>query len=73
MDGGNGKRVGPSGTRMGETKGTNTVKFMSHAKIAKIPKGKVVTYQIVVDFRPQKEDLNRVRITVGGEPHQLPP
>ena len=42
-----------------ETKGTNTIKFMSHDKIAKTPRGKVVTYaRIVVDFRPQKEDPN---------------
>ena len=58
------------------TKGTNTIEFMSHAEIAKIPKGKVVMYaRIVVDFRPQKEDPNRVRITAGGNlidyPHEL--
>ena len=40
-----------------DTKGTNTIEFMSHDEIAAIPKGKVVTYaRIVVDFRPQKED-----------------
>ncbi len=33
------------------TKGTNTIKFMSQEEIARIPKGKVVTYaRIVVDF-----------------------
>ena len=58
------------------TKGTNTVEFMTHDEIARIPKGKVVTYaRIVVDFRPQKEDPNRVRITAGGNlieyPHEL--
>ena len=32
-----------------------------------IPKDQVVTYAcIVVDYRPQKPDPNRVRITVGG-------
>ena len=30
-------------------------------------KGKKPTYAgVVVDFRPQKEDPNRVRITIGG-------
>jgi len=47
--------------------GTNTVKFLTHAEIAAIPKDRTVTYaRIVVDYRPQKEDPNRVRITVGG-------
>ena len=59
-----------------DTKGTNTIEFMSHEEIAKIPKGKIVTYaRIVVDFRPQKEDPNRVRVTAGGNlidyPHKL--
>ena len=41
---------------------------MSHAKIAKMhAEGRVPTYaRVVVDFRPQKEDPNRVRITAGG-------
>ena len=35
--------------------------------IQKIPKGKSVTYErIVVDYRPQKKDPNRVRIKAGG-------
>jgi hypothetical protein len=47
--------------------GTNTVFFMSHDEIANIPKDRTVTYaREVVDYRPQKEDPNRVRITVGG-------
>ena len=49
---------------------------MSHKESARIPKGKVLTYaRIVVDFRPQKEDPNRVRIATGGNvidyPHEL--
>jgi hypothetical protein len=49
------------------TEGTNTIVFMSHEDIANIPKDRTVTYaRIVVDFRPQKSDPNRVRITVGG-------
>jgi hypothetical protein len=34
---------------------------------AKIPQDRTVTYaRIVIDHQPQKEDPNRVRITVGG-------
>ena len=40
---------------------------MSKDEIKRIPKDRTVTYaRIVVDYRPQKEDPNRVRITVGG-------
>ena len=50
-----------------DEKGTNTVQFMDLEEIAQIPKGKIVTYaNIVVDYRPQKKDPNRVRITAGG-------
>ena len=53
--------------RDGITKGTNTIKFLSHNEIHNIPNDRTVTYaRIVVDYRPQKEDPNRVRITVGG-------
>ena len=39
---------------------------MSHDEIRDIPPDKTVTYaQIVVDYRPQKADPNRVRLTVG--------
>ena len=49
------------------TNGTNTVEFMSHEEIANIPKDRTVTYaRIVIDYRAQKDDPNRVRITVGG-------
>ena len=49
-----------------DSKGTNTIEFIDLDKIANIPKGKVVTYaRIVVDYRPQKKDNNRVRITAG--------
>ena len=41
--------------------------FMTHDEIKIIPKDRIVTYtRIVVDYRPQKDDPNRVRITVGG-------
>ena len=49
------------------TQGTNTVRFMSLDMIKDIPIKQTVTYgRIVVDYRPQKEDPNRVRITAGG-------
>ena len=51
----------------GVTSGTNTIFFLSHDEIKCIPKDRVVTYaRIVTDHRPQKDDPNRVRITVGG-------
>ena len=49
------------------TKGKQCIFVMSHDEIAQIPKDRVVTYaRIVVDFRPQKDDLNRVRMTLGA-------
>ena len=40
---------------------------MTHQEIAAIPADRTVTYtRIVVDYRSQKDDPNRVRITVGG-------
>ena len=49
------------------TKGANTLFFMDHEHIQNIPKYRPGTYsRIVVDYRPQKEDPNRVRITAGG-------
>ena len=51
----------------GITKGTNTIFYLSHADICKIPQDRTVTYaRIVIDHQPQKEDPNRVCITVGG-------
>jgi hypothetical protein len=47
--------------------GTNTIFFLNHKDILKIPANRTITYaRVVVDYRPQKEDPNRVRITVGG-------
>lgn len=49
------------------TKGTNTVEFMSKEEVAKIPKHKIITYaRITVDYRKEKKDPYRIRITVGG-------
>jgi hypothetical protein len=51
----------------GVTKGTNTIVYLSHSDICKISQDRTVTYaRIVIDHRPQKEDPNHVRITVGG-------
>ena len=49
------------------TPGTNSIVVLTHAQIRTIPKDRTVTYTtIVVDFRPQKKDPNRVRLTAGG-------
>ena len=46
---------------------------MSHDEIQHIPPDKTVTYaRIVVDYRPQKSDPNRVRLTVGGNLLNVP-
>jgi hypothetical protein len=51
----------------GVTKGTNTICYLSHANICKIAQDRTVTYaRTVIDHRPQKEDPNRVRFTVGS-------
>ena len=51
----------------GDMKGTDTINFMSLDEIPNIPADQTVTYaRIVVDYREQKEDPNRVRIMVGG-------
>ena len=50
-----------------DTNGTQTIHYLTHEEIKCIPGDRTVTYaRIVVDFRPQKTDPNRVRITVGG-------
>jgi hypothetical protein len=51
----------------GITIATNTIFFLSHDKIRGIPKDRTVTYmRIVISHWPQKEDPNRVRITVSS-------
>ena len=53
------KRTGASGT--------NTLIILIPDRIHEIPNNRVVTYaNIVIDYHPQKEDPNRVRITAGG-------
>ncbi len=51
----------------GTTVATNTIFFLSHDKIRRIPKDLTITHMcIVMDRQPQKDDPNCVRITVGG-------
>jgi hypothetical protein len=55
------------GDKHTNTQGTNSIFILSHKEIRHIPADRVVTYaNIVVDYRPQKSDPNRVRITAGG-------
>jgi hypothetical protein len=51
-----------------DQKDTNSIFVMTHEEIATAKKeGKTWTYaRIVIDYRPQKEDLNQAQITVGG-------
>ena len=50
----------------GDMKGTDTINFMSLDEIPNIPADQTVTYaRIMVGYQEQKEDLNRIRITVG--------
>jgi hypothetical protein len=50
-------------------KGTNAnaIFVMTHAEILLIPADRTITYaRVVDDFRPQKADPHRIRITAGG-------
>jgi hypothetical protein len=49
-------------------KGTNAIFVMTHKEILLIPADRTITYAwwVVVDFRPQKADPHRIRITAGG-------
>jgi hypothetical protein len=50
--------------------GTDTIIFIPRKQV---PKGRKVTYgRIVVDYRPQKADPNRTRLTVGGDRVEYP-
>ena len=61
------KELGRLAQGYGDTEGTDTIRFLTLDQIEEIPKDRTVTYaRIVVDYRPQKADPNRVRITVGG-------
>ena len=50
------------------TEGTDSIFDMTHEKTQKIPNDRVITCaRLVVDYCPQKEDPNRVRLTEGGK------
>ena len=70
------KELGRLSQGYGETMGTNCVKWMAPEDIPAIPQDRTITYaKIVCDYRKQKADPNRVRITAGGNliecPHEL--
>jgi hypothetical protein len=50
----------------GVVKGTDTMFFVEYEDIPKERRKDVTYARICVNFRPEKEDPNRVRITVGG-------
>ena len=55
------------GDKKTRTKGTDSLIVLNHEEIRNIPTDRTVTYaNLVVDYRPQKEYPNRVRITAGG-------
>ena len=48
-------------------KGTDSFFFLTHDDLIDITTNRVVTYgRMVVNYRPQKEDPTRVRLTMGG-------
>ena len=54
------------GDKIMGAKGTNTLIILRPDQVHMIPNDRVVTYaNIVVDYCPQKEDPNRVRIKAG--------
>ncbi len=60
------------GYKATNTPGTNTVFFPDHDDIKNIPTDRKITYaHVIVEYRPQKPDPNRVRITVGGNINQI--
>ena len=68
--------LGRLAQRYQDTNGTDTFKFMTLERIARIPRDFMVMYVcIMVDYRPQKADPNRVQITIGssliGDPYKL--
>ena len=49
------------------------MRFLDPEGTKNIPKDRAITYaRIVVDYRPSKQDPNRVRITAGGNLIQYP-
>jgi hypothetical protein len=53
--------------KKGVTVSSNKIFYLTHAEIRLIPKYCTVTYtRIIINHRPQKDDPNQVRITIGG-------
>ena len=49
------------------TPGMKAMEFMNKEEVEQIPKDKRITYaRIIADYREQKADPYRIRITVGG-------
>jgi len=64
-----GKELGglAQGDKKTGEKGSNTIFFMDREQVKNISKDRTITYaRICVDYRPTKEDPNRVQITCGG-------
>eukprot|EP00957_Ditylum_brightwellii_P132986 10140001-Ditylum_brightwellii.AAC.1 len=57
------------------TKGTDTILFVRHDEIPDDRKRDATYGRIVCDYRPQKEEKNRMRLMVGGDrinyPHNV--
>ena len=67
------KELGRLAQGYNNTEGTNTVNFMTHKQIRNIPNDRTVTYaRIVIDYQPQKNNPNQVRITAGGNLIEYP-
>ena len=55
------KELGILAQGYGDVKGTDTVQFLDHDGIRRIPKDRTITYErIVVDYCAHKADSNRV-------------
>ena len=67
------KRIGPTGTRKGPAGPWHQHPVFRKYQDIPADRRKDVTYgQVVVDYRPQKEDPNRTRLTVGGDRIKYP-
>ena len=61
------KELGRLDKGYGNVEGTDTIRLLDHNGIHRIPNDRTVTYaRIVADYRPHKEEKNRVRITARG-------
>jgi hypothetical protein len=61
------------GDTITNTPGTDSIFVLNHEQIQCIPKDRTITYtRIVVDYRPQKTDPNRVGLTAGGNLIEYP-